>query len=194
MRNCLIAVGTENSPKLNACRTVLEHLAGKLFDGQEYHILSRQTASGVSDMPLSMTEMMQGAKFRAHNVYNTIAGENRPPDFAIGMEGGFFAEKINLSDAPLTFLQSWVYVFDGHRGSWGSSGAVPVPWKVAQPVIENNEELAVVIDRVAEQNDIRSGIGAVGIFTDGEILREDFFRQALMFAFAPFYNRNFYVT
>ena len=194
MNSCLIAVGTENSPKLNACKTVLDHLAGKLFDGAEYHILSRRTASGVPDMPLNMAEMMLGAKFRAHNVFDEMVGENKIPQFAIGLEGGFFLQNIPGSESPFTFLQSWVFVYDGQQGHWGSSGAIPVPWKVARPVIKNHEELAEVIDRVANMNDIRSGIGAVGIFTDGQVLREDFFRQALMFAFAPFYNKNFYQT
>lgn len=192
MNKCVIAVGTKNRPKLNACHSVLNHLSGKLFPGSEYRMLSRQTSSGVPAMPLSLQDMMHGAKTRAENVFDQISKEFSSPHYAIGLEGGFFICNMPGSPNPVPFLQSWVYVYDGQEGNWGSSGAIPVPWKVAKLVIEDHEELALVIDQVAGGKDIRSGVGAVGIFTDGEVAREEFFRQALIFAFAPFYNKNFY--
>lgn len=185
----IIAIGTENKPKVEACQKVIGRIYKKLGSHLYPNTIIRKTSSNVSDMPLSQDEMMAGAKNRAYNLFAILSEENIKPDYTIGMEGGFYTkhdEKLNIAT---TFLQSWVYVFNGKKGQWGSSGGVPVPESVYQPVMNDQLELAEVIDRVSGKHDVRSKMGAVGIFTDGIIVRQEFFENALTFAFAPFYNK-----
>jgi inosine/xanthosine triphosphatase len=183
-----IAIGTRNRPKVDACKAVLGKISEYLADDAEYRITTRSGVSGVPDMPLSLDEMMSGARNRALNVYKQVSLASNPPDYAIGMEGGFFIKYLAGNKLSFPFLQSWAYVYDGTAGYWGSSGAIQVPWNIARPILEKHQELAEVIDRISGQKDVRSGTGAIGILTRGEVIREDFFYQALIFAFAPFYN------
>ena len=183
-----IAIGTKNRPKVNACKSVLGKICGYLPDAAEYKIITRTGSPDVPEMPLSIDDMMSGARNRAVNVFEQILIGNSQPDYAIGMEGGLFLKSLPGSNFLLTFLQSWAYVYNGTRGYWGSSGAIQVPDKIARPVLDQHEELAEVIDRISGEKNVRSGTGAVGILTRGEIVREDFFYQALIFAFSPFYN------
>jgi inosine/xanthosine triphosphatase len=187
----IIAVATENPAKINACSTVLEKI--RLSDnGNKPRLITRSTASNVSEMPLSLNEMLTGARNRAVNIFRDLTAENYKTAFSIGMEGGFFLQYLSGEQKQLVFLQSWAYVYNGKSGHFGSSGAIPVPEAVYRDVISGNEELAQVIDRHARQTDIRSRQGAVGVFTDNHVLRQDLFETALIFAFAPYYNERFY--
>jgi inosine/xanthosine triphosphatase len=183
-----IALGTKNNPKIRACKSVLEKLSRYFPDGGNYHINTCSGTSNVSAMPLSLDEMMRGAKNRAVSAYNDMTGDELKPDYGIGMEGGFFVKYLTEENSSIPFLQSWAYVYNGHTGHWGSSGAIQVPAVVSVPVLEKQIELAEVIDRISGQTDIRSGSGAVGVFTRGEVVRQDLFYQALIFAFSPFFN------
>lgn len=58
--------------------------------------------------------------------------------------------------------------------------------------MNDNLELATVIDVVSGQVNVRSKMGAAGILTNGIVSpRQLFFESALEFAFAPFYNHKF---
>ena len=132
--------------------------------------------------------MMSGAKHRAINVFGQVMIDGTHPEYSIGMEGGLFIKYLRGENTILPFLQSWAFVYDGNQGYWGSSGAIQIPDEIARPILQQHEELADVIDRVSGQHNIRSGSGAVGVLTRGEINRKDFFTEALIFAFTPFYN------
>jgi non-canonical (house-cleaning) NTP pyrophosphatase len=188
----IVGIGTQNSPKVNACKNVLTAFRSKfLWDSEpEYYILPVET--GISAMPISIDEMMDGASRRAVVLYALLREKNISADLTIGLEGGLFLKYIREQITPVTFLQSWVYAYNGITGNWGSSGAVTVPWKIAEPVIMQHEELATVIDRFAGGKNIRNTTGAVGILTENETVRQDLFETALKFALAPFYNSKIY--
>ena len=111
--------------------------------------------------------------------------------FCVGLEGGFFS--VEDSDGIVqTFLQSWAYVINGDRESFGASGAIIVPQSIARPVLQDKESLAQVIDRTASQVDIRSKQGTWGVLSGDRVTRQSSFETALMNAMAPFYNPAMY--
>ncbi len=184
----LIAVATENTPKINACKRVIHTLFANGSASAEPVFFFKKTDPGVGSMPLSTEEMMRGARNRAINLFESLRSSNKHPAFSIGLEGGIFFKYVPGNPGSEAFLESWVYVFNGRKGSWGSSGAVPLPGQISRPIVEKNVELAVVIDEITKKKNIRSKQGAVGILTKGRISRQQFFERALYFAFAPFVN------
>jgi inosine/xanthosine triphosphatase len=183
----IIAIGSKNKTKINACKVIFRRNATRLGLLQSIRFISRDISPFVNKMPMSIDAMMHGARERAVHVFNLVSNCK----YAVGAEGGLFLKYEKNESLPLTFLQSWVFCFDGIKGYWGSSGAVPVPWEITAQIINNNEELAAVIDRVSGKKNVRSGIGAVGILTDGQIVRQNLFEDALQFALSPFYNSLF---
>jgi non-canonical (house-cleaning) NTP pyrophosphatase len=76
----LFALGTKNIPKTQALRLALEncpYMAGHDIDIQGFKV-----ASGVSDMPLTLSELREGAKNRAQEVRRLYPEAH----FFVGME------------------------------------------------------------------------------------------------------------
>ena len=187
----VIGIGTTNIPKVEACKAVFLRKSKELCLPDDYQFLLLKVPSDIPEMPLNQQEMMVGAKNRAINLYSVLHDQNLSTLYTVGLEGGLF--KNELADQKYSyFLQSWVYVYNGNRGSWGSSGAIEVPTKISKSILNNGKELAEIIDEYSDTDNVRSKMGAVGIFTNGTVLRQDFFENALEFALAPFYNAKIY--
>ena len=188
----IIGIGSENPVKVKACKVAIQKLRNRLNAKIEPHFIIRHTASGVTPMPTNETDIMLGAMNRALNLYHTLRSESQYTDYTIGLEGGLMNPLPKKKEKAVYFLQSWVYVYNGRSGYWGSSGAIPVPENVFTRVINDGLELSTVIDTVSGQKDVRSKMGAAGILTDGVVNRQQFFEGAIKFAFAPFYNKKYY--
>jgi len=188
----IVAIASENKPKVSACKKVFSELKNEFSKSEDISFIVNSIDSGVDDMPMSLDDLMTGAKNRTEKLHKILKSENRPADYYIGLEGGFFI-KYNLGRIePIVFLESWVYVFNGNKGYWGSSGAIEVPGKISEDILNSGKELGVVIDERMKQTGIRSNQGTVGVLTNDKVTRQDFFETALIFALAPFYNSHMY--
>lgn len=166
-----IIVASTNPVKKNA---VKEAFAVSLSDGLE--ILGISVDSGVSDQPMDDKETYIGAKNRAEN-----AKKNEPEaDFWVGIEGGL--EKTTEGLASFT----WVYIIakNGRIGH-GKTGTFFLPNEV-EKLIDQGKELGEANDIIFSRTNSKQGNGAVGIFTKGQINREEFYRDAVTLALIPF--------
>jgi len=182
----IVGIGSLNKAKIKACKKAVQTVCFRFSCGINTNIsfLTVQTKTSVPDMPLNQVEMMNGALERALFVFRV--SENI--DFAIGLEGGVYRN-------PLTeesYLQNWVYVFDGREGHFGSSVSLPLPFKIVQALYEEKRELAEIIDRLSGLSDVRSQNGAFGVLTRDLITRSLSFEQALLCALTPFFNKPYY--
>ena len=133
---------------------------------------------------------MAGARQRAEALVRMARNRKEPWRYFVGLEGGL--DVVQDGEHRNVFLQSWAYVTDDTgRGSFGQSGAVPVPEALVERV-EQGVELAKAIDDYAGGRDIRDSQGSWGILTRNLITRQDSFRVAVINAFAPFYNSEIY--
>ena len=191
MQKLIIAVGSTRRPKLEGVRDAIAELGPRLAPDAEFEIVGAEAPSGVRDTPLSRAEMMQGAKNRAEFLQRIAKERNEPWNYFIGVEGGL--EIVNDGDARIVFLENWAYVLDrnGH-GSFGQSGAVAVPEQLAARVVDEGIDLAQAVDAFAGTHGIRDAQGAWGVLTRDLVTRRDAFRQAVINAFAPFYNAQAY--
>lgn len=187
----LIAIGSTRGPKVEAAKEVMLLLKSRFFSKpDDLEFIERAVPSGVPEMPLSLHELMAGARNRAEHLRHELAAEKTSPHFFIGLEGGFVVTEVNGKRE--CFLQNWAYVSDGRRGAFGASGAIPIPKAIAVEVIDRGRELAQVIDEFSQRSDVRSNEGTWGILTRDLISRKDAFKIALLNALAPFYNPRAY--
>ncbi|MCX6136473.1 MAG: inosine/xanthosine triphosphatase [Ignavibacteriales bacterium] len=187
MKRAVLA--TRRQPKINGIRRgfaeVLELFAN---DADSIPFETMEIESGVAATPLSIQELMDGAATRARSAYD--AAKTNLPDgdtlLAVGAEGGLWRTDTTA------FLQSWVCIYDGSVMHFGSSGAIEIPFALSREVFENGRDLGMVIDRFAEQHDVRSKQGTWGVLTKDLVTREDSFAEAARHALMPFFHSTVY--
>jgi inosine/xanthosine triphosphatase len=187
----IVAVGSTRRPKLNAVREALAIFGPILDSDAQFEVVGEEVPSGVSHTPILRSELMAGARFRADALVKLARDRSEPWKYFVGLEGGL--DVVEENGKRLVFLQSWAYVTDETgRGAFGQSGAVQMPDALAAEVIERGTELSVAIDAYAGEQGIRDAQGAWGVLTQNLITRQEAFRVAVVSAFAPFFNANFY--
>jgi len=185
----IIACATERKPKLDALTEVLNILADD-FGVESWTMVSKSIDSGVSETPISESEIIKGAVNRAYTLKNDMDKLNEHADFYIGMEGGFHQNIIE--GKKVTFIQGWAAVYNGSEVHFGSSPNLSVPEGLARSVFENGDSLGIAIDKYSDISDVRSNQGVFGVLTNDKITRKLSFKYALISAFAPFFNRDLY--
>jgi inosine/xanthosine triphosphatase len=190
MKKIQVAVGSTRRPKLNAVWEALSVIGPTLHESALYDVVGVEVASGVSHMPISREELMAGARGRADALVRMGRERGEAWEYFVGLEGGF--DVVQENGARIVFLQSWAYVTDGTRGAYGQSGAILVPEPLAKKVVDEGVELSVAIDTFSGEQGIRDAQGAWGVFTRNLHTRQDSFRSAVIYAFAPFFNSSLY--
>lgn len=170
-----IAVGTKNPVKIAAVEAVIE----RIWPGAD--VVSIDVPSGVSIQPMSDEEAIVGATNRAK-----LSLEKMDADYGIGLEGCGIDTKHGM------FLSGWVVVIDrnGKIGT-GSGGRILLPQKIAAEV-RRGRELGPVMDEFSGGHNTKQKEGAVGILTNGLVMRKDAFEGSLVYALARFLNEGWY--
>jgi len=187
----IFAVGSTRGPKVEAVRRVLAQLGDRAADMARAEIVAVDVTGGMPPMPLSLDELLDGARSRAQLAIETLEAQGRKADYAVGMEGGIDLRRAD-PHGRRGFLMSWAYVTDGRRGSHGCGGAIEVPRSLLDRVVTDGVELAEAVDAFAREHDVRSRQGAWGVLSGGLFDRTRSFEIALINALAPFYNSTTY--
>ena len=129
-----------------------------------------------------VNETKQGATNRAE----VCKSEYPNADFYVGLEGGL--EKIEGK----YWVFAWMCVLGKQnvRG-FGRTGSFLLPPKVSQ-LIDHGEELGIATDKVFDDTNSKYKGGIIGILTNENITRKDFYRNALIFALIPFVKSELY--
>lgn len=171
-----VAVGSLNPVKYRATASALGERA--------VAVEQIDVDSGVSEQPLSTAATIEGAKNRARRARQ--AGDY---DLGVGIEGGV----ARVEGVDGLFLTMWAAVDDGTQISVGAGPRLRLPDSIATE-LDAGAELGPLLDRVLGTEEVKTGRGAVGVFTDGIVDREDALRQAVAAALAPvvseYYDRS----
>ena len=188
----IIAIGTERAPKVAAVETAFEK-AAHLFpiNAQDFKFLPLTVETGISEMPLSVVELMKGASNRAENAWIAATNLRKTPSFALGLEGGFFPVA-GVLESDEWFLQSWACIRDEKAVHFGSSGAISIPRPIVDEVVKDGQELGKIIDKYSKTVDVRSKGGAYDVFSRGLLNRQQSFEIAVTCALTPFINPKLY--
>jgi len=162
-----VAVGSLNPVKVGATRVVLQRLAPHMrIDGVA-------VPSGVPDQPWGDDETIAGARTRA-----AAARAALDADWGVGIEGGVIA----LPD-----------VNRAGRAGVGGSLSLELPPRVAE-LVRSGMELGHAMDSISGQQNVKQGLGAVGILTAGSVTRQGAYESLVAYAMAPLLERGRYST
>ncbi|KMY55089.1 NTPase [Bacillus sp. FJAT-27231] len=153
-----IAIGSLNRAKKLALEKAVEAA------GLQAEIESISVPSNVSEQPFSDEETRQGAVNRAKNALTEANA-----DIGIGLEGG-----VMETDAGL-FLCNWGALAVEEQVIITAGGArILLPPTIAEQ-LRSGEELGPVMERFTAREEIRQHEGAIGVFTNGLVTRDEMF-------------------
>jgi non-canonical (house-cleaning) NTP pyrophosphatase len=184
--SAVVAVGSLRRPKLEAVRRALGRLAGIAPDLAAAEVQGFDAASVAPEMPLSLDALLEGSRARAHRALELAREHGRPALLGLGLEGGL--EVRGTGSQRRAFLMSWAYASDGRFGSYGCGGAVELPPRLIEAVVDRGQELGAAIDAFSGERDVRSRQGAWGVLTRETVDRTASFETAVLGALVPFYN------
>jgi non-canonical (house-cleaning) NTP pyrophosphatase len=187
----VIAVGSTRGPKLTAVRRVLAGLAPLHAELAAASVVPLDLGVVAPSMPLSLSDLLEGSRRRAVGALEAVQAAGGSVDLGIGLEGGLDVRS-EADGARKGFLMSWAFVTDGRRGVHGCGGALEVPARLLDEVVDRGTELSAAIDAWSGESDVRSRQGAWGVLTRGVVDRTRSFEIALANALAPFYNHEAY--
>src|SRR5690625_1056794 len=154
-----IVIGSLNETKINAVKKVFP----------EANLSASSVPSGVSLQPVGDEETYEGAVNRAKH-----AQERYPNHIGIGLEGGVMKLKHDLyvcNWGALATTEGDIYVASGAR--------IKLPRQFAAK-IDEGLELSEIMDDYTRKKNIRHHEGAIGIFTNGKMLRKDMFAHVVI--------------
>lgn len=161
-----VAVGSTNPVKVAAVREART----------DDRVTAVDVESGVPEQPRGREQTVAGAQTRAEAAYSDTGADN-----GVGIEGG-----VADRDRPAgLWLIMWAAVTDGSRTAFGAGPSVRLPDGVASRV-RNGEELGPVLDDTLDREDVGEQEGAIGVYTDGQVTREDALLAAVAGAFGSF--------
>lgn len=163
-----IAIGSTNPTKTRAVEKVLR----VLFDDLE--ILALQVASGIAVQPIGDEETRRGALNRARAVLELTDAE-----WGFGLEGGVIETEFGV------MTNAWCVIAarDGRIGVGGSANML-LPASVARRVLRDGLELGDAINEFANTQDIKRGLGAIGVLTGGLLDRQGAYEYIVKLALA----------
>ncbi|CCW62887.1 unnamed protein product [Phytomonas sp. EM1] len=189
------AVGTTNRAKLASVHAVVQ----RCFPRQTHDVVACEVPSGVRAQPMSAGETQRGALARARAALRCLPHA----DFGVGLEGGI--EHVSLAEEEAKegkgegerndheegeryFECGWMAVVERQTGrvGLGSSARFEMSPALMTPILTEGKELAEVMDALTGEQDVRSGLGAMGVLTAGVLDRATAYSHGLIFALAPF--------
>jgi len=171
-----VLIGTKNPGKIEGAKRALE----KYFDN--FSIEGIKVSSDVAEQPVGI-ETYQGALNRVNNLIKHAKENNIDADLFLSVESGMTCE---LGFWAITNIA----VIKNSKGEVGvgSSASFPVPNKHVDSI--KKDTLAVVMDKLFHEKDLRSSTGGIGLLTKDVITRIDLTSEAFLMALTPFINDN----
>ncbi|GLO66902.1 MULTISPECIES: DUF84 family protein [Oceanobacillus] len=153
-----IQVGSKNPTKIQAVKEMFPNI----------DVNGVQAESGVSEQPFSDEETRLGAITRAKH-----CAIKNPYTIGIGLEGG-----VMYMDNDL-YLCNWGALVTPENDIITASGArIKIPKDIEEGLLKN-VELGTLMDTYAERKDVSKKEGAIGIFTNQLITRQEMFRHVV---------------
>mgnify|MGYP001251728750 CR=1 FL=1 len=171
-----VVVGSKSKIKLQ----VVEQVFTKEFSESLIEVAGCHAESGVSDQPMGLEETKEGAKNRALHSKEQIP----EADYWVGIEGGLVAVDSNL------YCVAWMCIISKQeKMSLSHTASFLIPSEVAKK-IKSGQELSDAANEVLGSES--SNRDTIGILTDGEITRVEYYTQALTLALLPFARLHLY--
>lgn len=174
----LIAIWSTRKLKIEAVESTIQKCP--YFPWQNIKYKTQKVDSDVSDMPLSIEEIMLWAKNRVKNLRIEIDNA----DFYIWLEG--WTSKI--WDRYFLF---WTTYIENQDWKWhyGFSPMMEIPDNIAEELYTHRKDLWDVIEEYSNKQDVRSNNWTLWELSDDMIKRAESFTVATQAAISPFFNK-----
>lgn len=169
-----ILIGTKNPTKIEGAKRAFEHY----FENVEIEGIPVQ--SQVSDEPLN-DEIYMGASNRINNLKRYAHDNNIKADYFIAIESGI----TNLLGDWILLNIALIEDNNGNK-STGTSAGFPVAEKYIDEIIST--DLGKVMDKIFNEDDLRSKKGGISLLTKDVISRYDLTEDAFVMALTKFIN------
>lgn len=166
-----LVVASQNPVKVEATRRGF----ASMFPSVAFHLHSVAVPSGVRPQPLSDAETLQGALNRAQHAAQLVP----QADYWVGIEGGVEERQGSME------AFAWIVASTAHLLGKSRTGTFSVPEEVAA-LVRQGYELAVAVEEMYQQTQVKSTTGAVGVLTAGVIDRVQLYEHAVVLALVPF--------
>lgn len=184
-----IIVGSKNPVKVGAVEEAFKKYWSKC------EVIGVDVASGVAAQPMSEKETMNGARQRAYVALET----DLSADYGVGVEGG--VTELNPTSPNWTgmhggkgrlFECAWVAIVD-RNGKEGLGGGLyfELPEEIALK-IKNGGELGPIMSEMTGEDNVKQKMGAIGIFTKGQLDRKNAYVQIVLSALIKFVSPEWY--
>ena len=172
-----IVLWTKSPPKVAA----IEEAIGECvyFEWQNVELISLKVASDISEMPITMEEIMLWAKNRAVNCKKEIEA-----DFYVWKEWG-------ISMIEWKAYLYWVtYILDNNwKWHFGFSNMMEVPEYFRQKVYDEWLELWPVLAEKTKEEWAAQKWGSFAHWSDNMLTRKNQFKLSFLGAISPFFNK-----
>ncbi|MCM8533032.1 MAG: inosine/xanthosine triphosphatase [Lentisphaeraceae bacterium] len=171
-----VNVGSLNPVKVEAVKQVLTEYSKDLFD-----VSGVDVESDVNEQPQSFEETLQGAKNRAQSAFDDSSS------FSIGLEDGIFA----IPDEENLYMNICLCViYNGEKFHYGTSSAFEYPREITDLVKGRGLDISEALGAAGYTNnaDIGSAQGAIGLLSQGRLVRLDYTKQAINAVFIHLKN------
>lgn len=154
----------------------------KLFDDHDLEVIGCGAHSNVPDQPLDNETTLKGARTRAANARALVPD----CDYYVGVEGGI--ETTNGLMQEFT----WICVISKNgEESISRSTSFTIPPKVAE-LIRQGVEHGPASDKVFGVTNTKHKTGTLGLVSNDVITRTSYIEPAVICAFLPFKNPQYY--
>ncbi|MCT4617012.1 MAG: inosine/xanthosine triphosphatase [Candidatus Gracilibacteria bacterium] len=173
-----IAITSTKEPKIQGIQDMINNCPYFKDNLDNIEYVAHGVDSGVSDMPMTMQEIMDGAKGRVDNLRKKVTDA----DYYFGIEGG--VQQI----VGKGYLGGVVYAENNAgKGHYGFSQFLEVPEEIMKKLL-NGGDLGPIMSELSGIVNISNKQGSMGAWTDGMFTRKGEFEEASKAAIAPFYN------
>lgn len=169
-----ILIGTKNPGKIEGATEALKNYFN------DFEITGIPVSSDVGDEPVN-NEIYEGARNRVNNLMKYAKENKIEAEYFLGVESGI----TNLLGKWMIINIAVIKDKNGYE-SCGTSPAFPVPDKYVDEIIKT--ELGKVMDKIFQENDLRSGKGGINFLTNGVITRIDLTKTAFIMALTSHIN------
>lgn len=171
-----LLIGTKNPGKIEGAKLAFQNYYA------DFTIEGIPVSSDVSEEPVN-EEIYQGARNRVNNLIKYACDNDLEADYYLGIESGitnYFGKWLIINIAVIKDKNGYESI--------GTSPGFPVPDRYAKEIITT--DLGKVMDKIFNENDLRSHKGGINLLTKGIITRIDLTKDAFIMALTQYINDN----
>ncbi|TXT64624.1 MAG: putative non-canonical purine NTP phosphatase [Promethearchaeota archaeon] len=181
-----VCVGSLNPVKYSAVKKAFKRYY------RDFNLYKIKTYSGVSNQPIGLEIILEGALNRAKQALNYLKTQKHETNqiYGVGIEAGL--GEVLLAQSKYMDFQYCIILDEHETITMGSGIGFEYPKNIIEQIFKQNKEIGEIIGKMAKNKNLKTEKGAIGYLSHNVIVREDILTQAVICALLPRINQNLY--